>query len=245
MRRSTILCRPAASGCTSWRPRWRPRRSPPPSTARWCAAPGCWMWVTAWWAAWQLCTACPAALHMLKRCHCVILFAGGRDWQVDRLGAVDVAAAAGAGRPRQPRWILLPPRRQVRPAGRWLVADASRAQACSGQWLLQFELAWVNSHAILSSARRSSHPCTHTQCAYHPLPQPCRLSFGGGGSGLVSPLADASNQLRASLGSLPHSAGPRPKATPGTAPPSLSPSKRLQVASPAGRTPVASPTKLR
>ncbi|PRW20240.1 phragmoplast orienting kinesin-1 isoform X1 [Chlorella sorokiniana] len=71
-----------------------------------------------------------------------------------------------------------------------------------------------------------------------------RLSFGGGG-GLVSPLAEASNQLRASLGSLPSSAGPRPKATPGTAPPSLSPSKRLQVASPAGRTPVASPTKFR
>ncbi|KAI7836017.1 hypothetical protein COHA_010101 [Chlorella ohadii] len=73
-----------------------------------------------------------------------------------------------------------------------------------------------------------------------------RLSFGvGGGSGLVSPLAEASNQLRASLGSLPPSAGPRPKATPGTVPPSLSPSKRLQVASPAGRTPVASPSKFR
>lgn len=82
-------------------------------------------------------------------------------------------------------------------------------------------------------------------------PGPCappgrRLSFGGGGGGgVMSPLAEATNQLRASIGSLPHSAGPRPKATPGTAPPSLSPSKRLQVPSPAGRTPVASPTKVR
>lgn len=67
-----------------------------------------------------------------------------------------------------------------------------------------------------------------------------RLSFGA-----PSPMGDATNQLRASLGSLPPSAAPCGRSTPGVPPPSLSPSKRLQVASPAGRSPMTSPSKMR
>lgn len=75
---------------------------------------------------------------------------------------------------------------------------------------------------------------------YSSLLHGSRLSFGGGSSGLGSPLGNASNQLNQLRASLSGSRGGR------QAPPSTSPSKRqLQVASPAGRSPLCSPSKMR
>lgn len=83
--------------------------------------------------------AYPAIGHRLPTCcsaqHTACLPAclaeGGRDWQADRLGAIHVAAAAGAGRAHQPRGILLPPRRQVcRAAGVAFVIERPGGSRC-------------------------------------------------------------------------------------------------------------------
>lgn len=71
-------------------------------------------------------------------------------------------------------------------------------------------------------------------CCHHAMPQPrrpcCRLSFGGGDkSPVISPLGDASNRMHGSLGGR---AGPSPK-------------PQVHVASPSGRSPAPSPSKVR